>query len=76
MSDYLRQTRERVLWIATMWTGEKKKKPSLEMRFTKDTSGMFLLHGRLGRVDGFTDAAQLQGEHRTGVNPGLGLGLV
>lgn len=38
----------------------------------KDTSGMFLLHGRLGRVDGLADAAQLCGEQKTGVNQGWG----
>lgn len=38
--------------------------------FGKDTSGMFLLHRCLGRVDGFTDAAQLRGEHMRGVNLG------
>lgn len=36
--------------------------------FVKDTSGVFLLHRRLGRVDGFTDAAQLRGEKTTGMN--------
>lgn len=30
--------------------------------FFKDTSCMFLLHRRLGGVDGFADAAQLEGE--------------
>ena len=29
---------------------------------------MFLLHRRLGRVDGFTDAAQLCGEKMTKMN--------
>lgn len=38
--------------------------------FVKDTPGMFLLHGRLGRVDGFADAAQLRGEQMTGMNLG------
>lgn len=32
--------------------------------FFKDTSCMFLLHRRLGGVDGFADAAQLEGEDR------------
>lgn len=36
----------------------------------KDTPGMFLLHRRLGGVDGFADAAQLRGEQMTGMNLG------
>lgn len=46
------------------------RKRDFQFVSVKDTSSMLLLHRRLGGVDGFTDAAQLRGEHMTGMNLG------
>lgn len=50
-----------MLWIPTLWTKQVTSVRKCDFLFVvvKDTSSMFLLHRRLGGVDGFTDAAQL-----------------